>query len=82
LTTSDSSLPGTYRWNQPSEVALQLSLLSPVRDGWSRVQVLSLDYWDPKDRATIKKIYADARRLGCQPYVATRLLDRILPEPA
>ena len=43
--------------------------------------VYTLDYWDPEDRAGIARIYAEQRRNGFLPYVATVELDRIVPEP-
>ena len=69
-----------YKWNEASDVSLQISLLAPTRD--RRVPVLSLDYWDPQDAETIKRIYARQRRMGFHPYVATQMLDQVVPEPA
>jgi hypothetical protein len=43
--------------------------------------VMTLDYWSPDDHAGIRKIYAAERAAGFLPYVATRALDRIVPEP-
>jgi polysaccharide biosynthesis protein PelA len=80
LTTYNSGRDGGYRWNAASEVALQLSLLAPAKH--HRLLTLSLDYWDPEDPGTIGKIYALERKLGNHPYIATRLLDRVIPEPA
>ena len=82
LTTFIPGENGGYGWNQPSEVAHQLSLLSPVMHLHTPLPVLSLDYWDAGDPGTIKEIYARERALGCHPYVATRMLDSIIPEPA
>jgi hypothetical protein len=45
------------------------------------VPILSLDYWDAEDSATIAKIYTFERDLGHRPYVAQILLDRVLREP-
>jgi uncharacterized protein (TIGR01370 family) len=82
LTSADQDPGGGYKWNEPSEVALQLSLLAPAVRRQPRVPILSLDYWDPTDAATIRKIYLRQRLLGHHPYVATRMLDRIIPEPS
>jgi len=69
-----------YKWNEPTEVALQLSLLARAMSR-RRLPVLSLDYWDPDDISSISKIYLRQRELGHSPYVATRMLDKIIPEP-
>jgi uncharacterized protein (TIGR01370 family) len=79
LTTTD---PSGYKWNEQSEVALQLSLLSPALARRDRLPILSLDYWAPEDIATIRQIYLRERLLGHHPYVATRLLDQIIPQPS
>jgi polysaccharide biosynthesis protein PelA len=72
---------GSYRWNPPSEVALQLSLLAPVRHRRPHLPILSLDYWSPDDIESVREIYYHERLLGHYPYVATRKLDEIFPEP-
>jgi len=69
-----------YKWNEPTEVALQLSLLARAMSK-RRLPILSLDYWDPDDISSIRKIYLRQRELGHSPYVATRMLDKIIPEP-
>jgi hypothetical protein len=81
LTTVDHRGGGSYKWNAPSEVALQLSLLAPSPNRQPRLPILSLDYWDPEDASNIRRIYLRQRQLGHHPYVATRMLDRIIPEP-
>jgi uncharacterized protein (TIGR01370 family) len=81
LTTPENDGSGRFGWNEPSDVALQLSLLTPAVVRRIRVPILSLDYWDPEDVETIRKIYARQRQLGHHPYVATPVLDRIIPEP-
>lgn len=81
MTTFDPE-SGGYRWNQPSEIGLQLSLLASAMRNKIHLPILSLDYWDPGNPETIKEIYARERQLGNHPYVATRMLDRIIPEPA
>ena len=72
---------GGYEWNGSSQVTLQLSLLTPALRSQIPLPILSLDYWDPEDTLTIKKIYLRQRLLGHHPYVATRMLDRIISEP-
>ena len=82
LTRPDDRANGGYGWAPATEVAQVLSLLAPVTEGPHRLPILSLDYWDPHDPQTIRKIYARERELGHDPYVATRQLDKIIPEPA
>ena len=82
LTSPDSrERSNRYRWNPPSDIAAQLALLRPVVQRPLHVPVLSLDYWCPDDGATIREIYVRERLLGHYPYVATRALDMIIPEP-
>jgi polysaccharide biosynthesis protein PelA len=81
LTTVDDRGDGRCKWNEPSDVALQLSLLAPALNRQPRLPILSLDYWDPEDTPNITRIYLRQRQLGHHPYVATRMLDRIIPEP-
>jgi uncharacterized protein (TIGR01370 family) len=82
LTTTLASEVGSYRWNEQSDIALHLSLLAPALHRRNRLPILSLDYWAPQDVSTIKEIYMRERQLGHHPYVATRMLDRIIPGPA
>jgi uncharacterized protein (TIGR01370 family) len=62
-------------------VAGHAALLEPARNSFPPAPVFSLDYWDPDDSAGIGAIYARERAMGHTPYVATILLDRIVPEP-
>jgi uncharacterized protein (TIGR01370 family) len=82
LTVADDQDSHGYRWTPLSEVALVLSLLSSATKGHARPPILSLDYWDPEDANTIRAIYARQRHWGHHPYVATKSLDRLIPEPA
>ncbi len=43
--------------------------------------VMTLDYWQPDDRAQVAALYARERAAGFHPYVATLALDRLWPEP-
>lgn len=81
LTAPDAHDSHGYKWESPSEIAQVLSLLTPVAERKAQVPILSLDYWHPEDSVTIREIYARERLLGHHPYVATRSLDRIIPEP-
>ncbi|HEX3865079.1 MAG TPA: endo alpha-1,4 polygalactosaminidase [Stellaceae bacterium] len=79
LTESDSHHNTQYKWNDESDVLVQLSLLTPAKR--RRLPILSLDYWNVDDTKTIREIYGRERQLGFHPYVATRMLDKIVPEP-
>jgi uncharacterized protein (TIGR01370 family) len=81
LLTSTNPRTGGFRWLDYSRVETQLAVLSPAACRRPRLPILSLDYWDPNDLSTIAEIYRRERELGHHPYVATRLLDRIVPEP-
>jgi uncharacterized protein (TIGR01370 family) len=81
LTTPENDGSGRFKWNEPADVAMQLSLLAPAEVRQIRVPILSLDYWDPGDVEGVRKIYSRQRQLGHHPYVATPVLDRIIPEP-
>lgn len=78
LTGSEQQEDGSYRWNERSNVELQLSLLAPAR---GRIPILSLDYSSPADPDMIGKICEAERALGHHPSVATRTLDTIIPCP-
>ncbi|HEY7643992.1 MAG TPA: endo alpha-1,4 polygalactosaminidase [Hyphomicrobiales bacterium] len=81
LLTRPNPANGNSMWTSEREVAQQLALLTPVKRWWWAPPILSLDYWAPEDTATIEQIYRRERKLGHHPYVATPLLDRIVPEP-
>lgn len=62
-----------YKWQVETLQRAQMS--NPA------LSVLTLDYWDPADRATIAEIYREQSANGFSPYVATIDLDRIVPPP-
>jgi polysaccharide biosynthesis protein PelA len=70
-----------YHWLGPDAVAEQLAALRPARERVPPLTILSLDYWRADDAVTIGEIYRRERALGNTPYVGTRLLDKIVPEP-
>jgi polysaccharide biosynthesis protein PelA len=80
LVTSPDQRVGGFTWIEPRQVELQLRLLSPAARRRPPLPILSLDYWDPDDAVTVAKIYRRERELGHHPYVATRSLDKIVPE--
>lgn len=64
-----------------AERASLVRQLSALRSRHPNVQIFTLDYWDERDTAGIARIYATQRALGFVPYVATRELNVIVPEP-
>jgi uncharacterized protein (TIGR01370 family) len=44
--------------------------------------IYTLDYWEPADHAGVARIYAAQRTHGFVPYVSTRDLNAIIPEPS
>jgi uncharacterized protein (TIGR01370 family) len=65
--------PSLYQW--------QVSRLKEAQGLNPKLQVMTLDYWDPADSAGVAKIYKEQRANGFSPYVATINLDVIVPEP-
>ena len=80
LLTSPDAPTGGFTWVNYRQVVAQLALLDPAACRRPPLPILSLDYWDPGDAGTIAEIYRRERELGHHPYVATRLLDQIVPE--
>jgi uncharacterized protein (TIGR01370 family) len=80
LMTSPGPLGEGFAWVDYHQFDLQLALLRPATRRNPPLPILSLDYWNPDDASTIGEIYRRERELGHHPYVATRSLDRIVPE--
>ena len=80
LMTTPDRQTGGFAWVDSHQVELQLRLLDPAVGRRPPLPILSLDYWDSNDARTIAEIYRRERKLGHHPYVATRLLDQIVPE--
>jgi uncharacterized protein (TIGR01370 family) len=59
----------------------QVRFLHAARQRRPQLRVFTLDYWDPADPAGVARIYAEQRKNGFHPYVATVQLDRVVPEP-
>jgi endo-alpha-1,4-polygalactosaminidase (GH114 family) len=51
------------------------------KKGNPNIKIYAVDYWNPKDNKTIKKIYAKQRSYGFVPYVATIDLQSVVAEP-
>lgn len=81
LLTSPGAVANQFVWVTPDQVKLQLDLLAPAARRSPAMPILSLDYWDSDDASGQAEIYRQERALGHHPYVATRNLDRIVPEP-
>jgi uncharacterized protein (TIGR01370 family) len=79
LMTLPDRQTGGFAWSNALQIELQLTLLKPAARRHPPLPILSLDYWDPNDEGTIAEIYRRERELGHHPYVATRLLDKIVP---
>lgn len=65
----------------PQISAPQVRRLQAVMRDHPRVQVLSLDYWDPSDPEGARRIYRRELKNGFCPYVATIGLNEIIREP-
>jgi uncharacterized protein (TIGR01370 family) len=59
----------------------QVRLLHSAQQRRPQLRVFTLDYWDPADRAGVARIYAEQRKNGFHPYVATVELDRVVAQP-
>lgn len=79
ITTADAE---GCKWNSDAEIAQHMALIARAAHRRPPLPVLSLDYWQPEDRSGIRQIYRRERELGHLPYVATRLLETIVTEPA
>jgi uncharacterized protein (TIGR01370 family) len=71
----------TYRLVPASLYRQQVDILKAAQRRRAALEIFTLDYWNPADRQGIARIYAEQRRNGFSPYVATVDLDRIVPEP-
>ena len=82
------AVPGGYdfarkrcRAQAPADVRWQLDRLAELRRRAPQVRIFTIDYWDPRDPAGQRRIYAQQRRNGFIPYVATVDLQHVVPEP-
>lgn len=74
--------PPTYRDVDAGGRTWQIDRLDRARTAFPRLAIMTLDYWDPTDAAGVRRLYAEERARGFSPYVATRDLQSIIPEPA
>jgi uncharacterized protein (TIGR01370 family) len=70
-----------YSKVEPALYREQVEILQNAAKQNPQLKILTLDYWDPADTATIAEIYKTERANGFLPYVATIDLDLIVPEP-
>jgi uncharacterized protein (TIGR01370 family) len=81
MTTYDGATRA-YKWIDPKALAEHIKVLAPRKNRSPELPVLSLDYWNPDDPATIREIYRIERSFGASPYVGTIALDQIVQPPA
>lgn len=72
---------GAYDYCESALYSWQAERLEDARAANPRLELMTLDYWDPEDAAGVARIYARQRARGFAPYVATIALDRIHQEP-
>ncbi len=71
---------GAYFRRTEQDIEWQRARMLEARDRDPSLQLFSLDYWNPKDRAGLAALYAEARADGFVPYIATPDLTQIVPE--
>ncbi|HJT41317.1 MAG TPA: endo alpha-1,4 polygalactosaminidase [Sphingobium sp.] len=70
-----------YEMMSASDWDWQAAKLLSAKRANPALGLMTLDYWDPADEATVASLYARERAAGFQPYVSTLALDRLIPEP-
>lgn len=70
-----------YQMVSEEEYNETLALLEEVKKNNPQLKIFVLNYWDPEDVQTIRKIYEMDRKNGFHPYVSTVDLLQIIPEP-
>jgi hypothetical protein len=53
-----------------------------LKKRFPKLQIMSLDYWDPADTKGVATIYSTQRANGFIPYVSTIELNRVVEEPS
>ncbi len=69
-----------YEWVPTSEYKPILKQLDTIGRKHPNLAFYSLDYWQPKDVATMKKIYRMQKKHGFLPYVATVELNQFIKQ--
>jgi polysaccharide biosynthesis protein PelA len=70
-----------YRRQSDGDVEWQVAKLHQAKALNPRLELFTLDYWDPADRDGLRAIYREQRARGFAPYVSTPQLDRVIAEP-
>ncbi len=70
-----------YYYIPEEEYMHQVDLLHKAMKQDPKLKVFSLDYWNPKEPNTIKKIYQTEYKNNFIPYVSDIILNKIIPEP-
>ncbi|MBF0110143.1 MAG: endo alpha-1,4 polygalactosaminidase [Magnetococcales bacterium] len=86
LAESIRSLPDpstkSHRLTDNAEYEATATRLRRLKEIRPRLELYSLDYWDPDDPKGQAAIYRQQREHGFNPYVSTIELNRVIPEPA
>jgi uncharacterized protein (TIGR01370 family) len=70
-----------YEMTTPADWTWQAERLRAAKKANPALDLMTLDYWDPADARTVKKLYEQERAAGFHPYVAVLALDHLLAEP-
>jgi len=70
-----------YYKQKKNDYDWQVSRMKAAKKVNPKLQLFTLDYWDPKDLETIKEIYRVENENGFSPYVSTIDLQEIIHEP-
>jgi uncharacterized protein (TIGR01370 family) len=71
----------TYTRKTTADVQSHISLLQSIKEKYSKIGIMTLDYWDTDDVKEVSTIYRAQYENGFSPYVASIELDRVIPEP-
>jgi polysaccharide biosynthesis protein PelA len=71
----------TYKMVEEGLYKQQVEMLQGLKKKHPRLRIMSLDYWNPKDKKKIKEIYNTQRSNGFEPLVSTIKLDIVAKEP-
>ncbi|MDH5393524.1 MAG: endo alpha-1,4 polygalactosaminidase [Gammaproteobacteria bacterium] len=73
---------GRYGFVDTQDYQLQLKWLQNAAKKFPRLDIYTLDYWNPEDTEGIARLYEEEYRNGFIPLVSTIALDQIVAEPA
>ncbi|HEY7578048.1 MAG TPA: endo alpha-1,4 polygalactosaminidase [Acetobacteraceae bacterium] len=72
---------GAYKKSTDADYQWQVDRMRDAQRRDPKLRLFSLDYWNPDDPRGIARIYALERTNGFIPYVGTRDLTQVVPEP-